>query len=410
MTRLGAPDMATSPALSENPRADASRPHLPRLPSLNTLVPPAAARPDRILVVCLRRLGDVLLSTPLIRSLKQAYPQAAIDALVLAPTAGVLAGNPDLRAVIAWQTRSPFAAQLRLARQLHNGYDLAVSATNSDRAHYSTWLAGRRHAAVASEDMRWKRWLLDTLVIHDPARLHAVVQSLLLADALGIARAPTVVPPRPADESMLDAVLGSDWRLRPSAVVHPQAMYRYKAWTDGGWQALIRWLVGTGLRVIVSGGPAEHERAAIRALLDGLHLPEDSVVDVAGRLPFAALTPMIEAARLFVGPDTSVTHLAAACNTPTLALFGPSSPVTWGPWPQGWDGAGDSPWRLNVPFQRVGNVGILQGDQGRQLGCIPCLQEGCERHAASPSDCLDRLRPARVIAAAAQLLGVAAPA
>ena len=373
-------------------------------PLVNPPVLPAAAPPDRILVVCLRRLGDVLLATPLIRSLKQAWPRAAIDALVLAPTAGVLAGNPDLRAVIAWQTRAPLTEQLRLLRRLHDGYDLAVSATNSDRAHYATWLAGRRHLALASADMRWKRWLLGTPVIHDPARLHAVVQTLLLADALGIARAPQVVPQRPADEATLDAVLGSDWRQRPSAVVHPQAMYRYKAWTEEGWRALIRWLAGRGLRVIVSGGPADHEQVAIRALLEGLDLPAGSVVDVAGRLPFAALTPMIEAARLFVGPDTSVTHLAAACNTPTLALFGPSSPVTWGPWPQGWDGVGGSPWRLDVPFQRVGNVGILQGDQGRKIGCIPCLQEGCERHTGSPADCLDRLSPARVIAAATQLL------
>ena len=348
----------------------------------------------------------MLLATPLIRSLKQAYPNAEIDALVFAPTAGVLAGNPDLHAVIAM----PKKGQLALVRQLWRRYDLAVAVTNSDRAHYAAWIAGRRRAGLVSARMRWKQWLLGDTVLHDPARLHTVVQGLLLADVLGIARVPDVVPPRPADQSALDPVLGPGWRDRPYAVLHPQPMYRYKAWTDDGWRALIRWLNAQGLRVVISGGPAEHEREAVSALLAGVDLPDGSVIDVSGRLPFAALTPMIEAARLFVGPDTSVTHLAAACNTPTLALFGPSSPVTWGPWPQGWDGAADSPWRLAVPFQRVGNVGILQGDHGRQIGCIPCLQEGCERHLASPSDCLDRLTAARVIAAAAQLLGSRAPA
>ncbi len=373
---------------------------------MNSLVPSPARNPQRILVVCLRRLGDVLLATPLVRSLRLAYPDAAIDALVFAPTAGVLAGNPDLREVIAM----PKQGQLALARRLWRRYDLAVAVTNSDRAHYAAWIAGRERAAVGSARTRWKHWLLKTIVIHEPARLHTVVQSLLLADALGIARVPEVVPPRPADDSVLDAVLGAQWRNRPYVVLHPQPLYRYKAWTDDGWRTLIRWLAAQGLQVLISGGPAEHEQAAVTALLAGLDLADGAVLDVSGRLPFAALTPMIEAARLFVGPDTSVTHLAAACNTPTLALFGPSSPVTWGPWPQGWDGDTDSPWRMAVPFQRLGNVGILQGDHGRRIGCIPCLQEGCERRTASPSDCLDRLSAARVIAAAAQLLGVRAPA
>ena len=60
----------------------------------------------RILVVALRRLGDVLLTTPLIRSLKQAFPDAAIEALVFAGTEGILAGNPDLAGVV---TMSPGA-------------------------------------------------------------------------------------------------------------------------------------------------------------------------------------------------------------------------------------------------------------------------------------------------------------
>jgi hypothetical protein len=74
-------------------------------------LPPRA----RILVVALRRLGDVLLTTPLIRSLKQAFPDAAIDALVFAGTEGILAGNPDLAGVIAMPPRNP-GAGLALAR------------------------------------------------------------------------------------------------------------------------------------------------------------------------------------------------------------------------------------------------------------------------------------------------------
>jgi heptosyltransferase-3 len=94
---------------------------------------------------------------------------------------------------------------------------------------------------------------------------------------------------------------------------------------------------------------------------------------------------------LYVGPDTVVTHMAAGLGVPTVALFGPSNPVKWGPWPRGADP------RIN-PWQRTGsqvngNVRLLQG----QAHCVPCMQEGCERRLESFSDCLQHLDPQRVI-------------
>jgi heptosyltransferase III len=72
--------------------------------------------PERILVVCTRRIGDVLLATPLIHSLRLAYPQSLIDVLVFAGTAGVLSGNPDVSKVIPVAERSPWrGASARLA-------------------------------------------------------------------------------------------------------------------------------------------------------------------------------------------------------------------------------------------------------------------------------------------------------
>jgi len=69
----------------------------------------------RILVVALRRLGDVLLTTPLIRSLRRAWPDATIEALVFADTAGILAGNPDLDALVEMAAQPTFAQSAALA-------------------------------------------------------------------------------------------------------------------------------------------------------------------------------------------------------------------------------------------------------------------------------------------------------
>ena len=133
--------------------------------------------------------------------------------------------------------------------------------------------------------------------------------------------------------------------------------------------------------------------------------PRPGVTDLSGKLSLAELAELIRGARLYVGPDTSVTHIAAACGTPTVALFGPSNPVKWGPWPIG--AADDpSPWRmLGQPWQRKGNVALLQGVQPADLGhCLPCRLEGCERHLGSESRCLTEMPADPVIAAARELL------
>ena len=91
--------------------------------------------------------------------------------------------------------------------------------------------------------------------------------------------------------------------------------------------------------------------------------------------------------------DTSITHLAAACNTPTIALFGATPPTNFGPWPNGF--IGEQPYQLRARTQTVGNVTILQGPGE----CVPCRKAGCEDKANSPSECLDLLEPAQVIQA-----------
>jgi len=97
-------------------------------------------------------------------------------------------------------------------------------------------------------------------------------------------------------------------------------------------------------------------------------------------------------ARLFVGPDTSVTHLAAATGCPTVALFGPTDPRLWGPVPA----AGLNPmWAASGTIQHRENVWLVQ----HPLPCLPCQEEGCERHVASFSKCLDGLAPAQVLRA-----------
>jgi heptosyltransferase-3 len=236
----------------------------------------------------------------------------------------------------------------------------------------------------------WKRVSCSAYAVLDDVNTHTVLQNLVLADLLGITRNYEVVPPHTEKLPALPS--------EPYAVLHPYPKFNYKQWTREGWKSLIAWLRGQGLRVVLSGGPDPEEKAYSAAVGSG------DALDLTGKLPLAALPALYRKARLFVGPDTSTTHIAAACGVPTLALFGPTNPVKWGPWPARY--SGPNPYqRRGRPWQRVGNVILLQGVQPVDLGrCLPCHLEGCERHIRSFSRCLTEMPLDPVSAAAAELL------
>lgn len=357
-----------------------------------------ATPPSTVLVVCMKRIGDVLTVTPLIRSLRRAWPDAAIDVLVPASTAPVLAGNPDIRQVIVEPVRDR-GAQWRLLRGLWRRYDLSVATQFNDRPYLYALAAGRRRAMIVppptEPGARLKRWLAHGWCQVGLGERHAVDQYLQLADVLGVPRVSTVVPPQPVASAAVDALLGDGWAARRRfAVVHPAPMYRYKRWTTDGWVATVAHLVtARDLDVVVTGGPSDVDRGLVDELLRSLAPPVRArVVDACGGLSLADLALLLRHARAYAGPDTSVTHLAAACGTPTLALFGPSHPIAWGPWPAAGTADGRSPWAMRGALQRSGNVWLVQGEGS----CVPCLQEGCERHVDSPALCLERLAPGRV--------------
>jgi heptosyltransferase-3 len=100
----------------------------------------------RILVIAMRRLGDVLLTTPLVRSLKRGLPGARIDMLVFRGTEGMLAGNPDVDGVRTVATRPTPAETYALIKLLRRKYDLAISTQTGDRPTFLAFVAGRTGA------------------------------------------------------------------------------------------------------------------------------------------------------------------------------------------------------------------------------------------------------------------------
>lgn len=336
-----------------------------------------------ILVISLRYLGDVLLTTPLIHALRRAHPEAAIDALVFAGTEGMLEGNADVRRVLTAESKP------RLWRR----YDLSVVAGTGDRPHVYGWLAAPRRAGLLPPEWSkrwWKRLLVSEGVISPEreARLQAFAK---LARAMELEWQPQIIAPSAGMSSAAwRPLLGFDPDAARYAVIHIAPRFRYKRWHSEGWRALIAWLHAQGLPVVLTGGPGEEERAYLQSVLSG---SGTSVVDLAGRLRFGQVADLLRRAAVYIGPDTATTHLAAACATPTVALFGPTDPRLWGPQPA----IGlERPYEKVAALQIRGNVALVQEPS---QACVPCQLEGCERHRESHSDCLDAMQANRVIEA-----------
>jgi heptosyltransferase-3 len=271
----------------------------------------------------------------------------------------------------------PSAAQsLAVAARLLGRYDLAVSTQSGDRPTGFAVLAAPRRVASVEDRFsgRVKRVLLSRHVAHD-MRLHRVEAMLRLVDALGIPRVAEVVPPqgdRPEDMPQGDY-----------AVIHAAPMFAYKQWTSTGWRAVAEALVARGMTVIATGGPGAEERRYLDEVWRGA-----PVVRCDGKLTWPALSAVLAQARVYIGPDTSVTHLAASTGCPTV-----------GPWPAG---GLDAPWEAAGDIQHRGNVRLVQ----HAFPCSPCQLEGCERSLTSGSACLRQLSARRVIRAAEDALGL----
>ncbi len=387
-------------ASGEVPKCNHNKKGIMSLPSplLN-----ASGRPASILIVATRQIGDVLLATPLLRSLRRAYPAAAIDVLVYANKGSMLEGNPDCNEIITVAEHPNRREYGVLLKRIFRRYDLAVSTQANDRGHIYAFLAAPQRVGLMPDLRRqsiWKRWSCRVWALLDNVDTHTVVQNLRLAEQMGISRHFELVPPsNPQAKVLIASVLPSPLPSR-LVVVHPFPMWRYKRWTEAGWRALIARLHQQGYFVIITGGSDTPEREFCDSLADG-----ERTASISGRLPLSALPALFAKAALFVGPDTSITHLAAACGVPTLAIYGPSNPVKWGPWPVACN-ADPSPWEMQIqPWQRHGNVLLVQASAPAELGsCVPCREEGCDRHKGSTSRCLEELPVATVIAAACELL------
>lgn len=315
-------------------------------------------------------IGDVANALAFAAALKEARPDVHVGWAVHPLAQPLVEGHPCVDRVHLWPRGAGPAGFARLVREIRaERYDVAV---DLQRIQKSAWLARLSGAprVLGYDRARAKEfsWLL-TRERLDPrgATRHMLEHYLEFARHLGApARVPRrLFPPDAAAEAWAEHLvreLGG-----APVLVNLGASKPANRWAPERFGALARALVGDGQRVCFTGGPGDRAAAERARTAAG-----DGPRDLVGATSLRQLLALARRARLFVGCDTGPMHLAAAVETPVVALFGPADPARTGPF---------------------GHAHLVL----RELPpCAPCGRKTCHqpRHA-----CMEDLTVERVLAA-----------
>jgi heptosyltransferase-3 len=151
--------------------------------------------PKSILVIATRRIGDVILTTPLIRSFRHTCQDARIDMLVFKGTESCISANKDIDTIITIAERATFREQIKTIYKLFRRYDLAISTLPGDRPVFYSWIAGKTSIGLVESGYKhlWKRTLLDKYELFDNYETHTVKMNLSLLGLLGIKQIQDVI-------------------------------------------------------------------------------------------------------------------------------------------------------------------------------------------------------------------------
>lgn len=332
----------------------------------------------RILVVRTSALGDCVLATPALRSLRQKWPDAEIHFVTSGAFAPLFEGLHSVDRLWRWEPKGRhvglrgllrFAAELRAA----GPFDLGIDLQNKARTKALLRLVSARRR-VTFVKRKGAGDVARTLIGDDPI-LDRGPQAALYLEALSPLQLgpcdllPEIALP-PAARAAADRLL-SDAGTGPIVALAPGARWASKRWSPERFAEVGDALAAHGAQLVLAGGPGDaKELEAVRAALKCRPIGDTAGLDVAG------LAAVLARSAVLITNDSAPSHLAQAVGTPVVAIFGPTSSRRWGPLP----GAGAT---VSLP-----------------LACSPCSNHGRRGCPLGHHACLAELPADPVIAAA----------
>jgi heptosyltransferase-3 len=322
----------------------------------------------KILVIKLRQLGDTLLTTPVFATLKNRFPNAEIHAYVYRESCPLLEDNPSIDQCIGydrnWKKSSlPFRLwkEYQILKEICSaGYDLVVNLTEGDRGAIAAYVANAKIRVGFEPKSKLQKGLYTHVVKHCPTPRHTVEKNLDALRKIGI------FPKMEERELFLKASQKSPIQ-GPYVLIHPTSRWKFKCWPVEKMRTLAQELLLRGKKVVFTCGSDVAELAMVREITEGL-----DVINLGGQISLKELAALIAHSEILICVDSLVFHMANALKKPVVALFGPTSDISWGAW-------------------RNPHAKIVK----QEFSCRPCYQDGCG--GSKYSDCLATLQVSNVL-------------
>jgi len=328
-----------------------------------------------ILLIQLGDIGDVVLSFPCIRALRENFPHANLIVGVRQKAAELIQDCPWTDGVISinqnerkWYQEVIYQIKFFLRLRRFN-FDIAIDLRTGTRGAILTFLSGacQRVGFYAPDGKLWRNRMFTHLAHLEgkPGQHMAAYYLELLIDYN--LKTENIWPEMDIPDEKLNKVAALFQKENipldhPMIAIQPFSLWTYKEWGIEKYAALVRWIGSEyGFTVIVTGSSQESEKADEIKKMSGLN-----TFNLAGKTSIGMFAAVLKSCTLFIGGDSAGIHIAAALGTPTVSIFGPASISAWAP--------------------RGKQHAIVYNEK---LTCVPCDLKGCEGRGISR--CLNEL-------------------
>lgn len=289
---------------------------------------------QRILIIRLSAIGDIVFASPIIHALRQRYPEAHIAWLMEPPTRELLEYHPELDEVIVWP-KAQWKAMWK-ARQFRQLFRAIRIFSNDLKAHQfdtaidmqgllksGIWARlSRAPRRIGLGSREGSQYLMTECINKGGDEEMIGSEYRHLAEFLGLATRPFPmhVQPDNAAQKTAQQIIGTQGLENGFAVFCPFTTRPQKHWFNDAWQALVPKIRDSfDLPVVLLGGPGDQAAAAEIA-------QELPVIDLTGKTSLLQAAALISHSSLLIGVDTGLTHLGTAYERPTVCLFGSTRP------------------------------------------------------------------------------------
>ncbi len=286
--------------------------------------------PQKVLIIQLRRIGDVLLSTPVVRALKSAFPEVHLTFLSEIEAESILTNNPHINGLILWDSKKYHQSNYLIAilRELRKReFDTVIDLQGSARTALAAFLSGTRQRI--GFDYRGRKLFYNFVVARDNTPKYGSLFKLDILRPLGIESADyrTEMFISPSAESWQQnffqrhGLKNSDLRI----VISPVSRRPYKRWPIERFAQLSSWLIKEfKAKIIILWGPGEKESADRVA-----YLTQGATIVPGQTKSLQEVASLLRVCDLLIGNDNGIMHIATSVGRPTFTIFGPSDPVSW---------------------------------------------------------------------------------